>query len=120
MGRKVDRNLIIPMNSGQPISRRHALKLAGLGAISVAGAGGLLAACGGDDGGSSTSASPSGSDAPIGEPYKVHFVYVGPPDDNGWTQAHDQARLDAEAALGGSVVTAFTPNIGFDASTTQL
>ena len=120
MGRKVNRNLIVPRNSGQPISRRHALKMAGLGAVGVAGAGGLLAACGGDDSGSSSSEAPSGSGAPSGEPYKVHFVYVGPPDDNGWTQAHDQARLAAEAALGGSVVTAFTPNIGFDASTTQL
>lgn len=113
---------------GAAMQRRQFLRLGALGALGIAG-GSVLAACGGDDDEESTStsgaASPttaaSGSTAaPSGEALKVHFVYVGPPDDNGWTQAHDIARQAAESALGGAVETSFTPNIGFDASTTQL
>ncbi|MEZ5251383.1 MAG: BMP family ABC transporter substrate-binding protein [Ilumatobacteraceae bacterium] len=113
---------------GAAMQRRQFLRLGALGALGVAGAS-VLAACGSDDDEESTStsgaASPttaaSGSSAaPSGEALKVHFVYVGPPDDNGWTQAHDIARQAAESALGGAVETSFTPNIGFDASTTQL
>ena len=47
-------------------------------------------------------------------------MYIGPPDDNGWTQEHDRGRLAVDAALGDRVETAYTPNIGFDAGTTQL
>lgn len=117
-----NRRLILPPSMGAPMPRRRVLKLAGLGALGVAGAGTLLGACGDDDEGtaSTTTAAAGGGGGGNGEPLKVHFVYVGPPDDNGWTQMHDIARQEAEAALGGAVVTAFTPNIGFDASTTQL
>lgn len=125
-----DRRLNIP----SPMGRRRFLQLGALGALGAAGAGSLLAACGSDEdssdgttagttGGTSASADTAasgGTAAPSGEAVKVHFVYVGPPDDNGWTQAHDIARQAAEQALGGKVVTAFTPNIAFDASTTQL
>lgn len=113
--------------TGSSIPRRRFLKIGALGIVGVAGTSSFLAACGGDDEGDSSSATTGGATdattagtAASGEPVKVHFVYVGPPDDNGWTQAHDIARKAAEAALGGAVVTAFTPNIGFDASTTQL
>ncbi len=113
------------------MGRRRFLQLGALGALGAAGASSLLAACGSDDeeGSDGTTAgttatadtaASAGSTAPSGEPIKVHFVYVGPPDDNGWTQAHDLGRQAAESALGGKVVTAFTPNIAFDASTTQL
>ncbi len=117
-----NRRLILPPSMGAPMPRRRVLKLAGLGALGVAGAGTLLGACGDDDEGtaSTTTAAAGGGGGGNGDPLKVHFVYVGPPDDNGWTQMHDDARKEAEAALGGAVVTAFTPNIGFDASTTQL
>lgn len=129
-----ERNDSIP-GIGQPISRRRAITL---GAFGVAGLGGILAACSDDKkaestttaapettaagtettaAGTETTAAPSGNAL---ESAKVHFVYVGPPDDNGWTQAHDQARLAAEAKFGGKIKSAFTPNIGFDASTTQL
>jgi basic membrane lipoprotein Med (substrate-binding protein (PBP1-ABC) superfamily) len=71
----------------------------------------VLAACGSDDTGVSTGKL---------DKVKAHWVYIGPPDDNGWTQAHDDGRKTVEAALGSKVETAFTPNIGFDASTNQL
>lgn len=115
-----NRRLNIPPSMGRPMTRRSALKLAGLGALGVAGAGTLLGACGDDDESGSTETTAAGGGTPNADAIKVHFVYVGPPDDNGWTQMHDLARQEAEAALGGAVVTAFTPNIGFDASTTQL
>jgi basic membrane protein A len=117
-----NRRLNIPPTMGGPMTRRSALKLAGLGALGVAGAGTILGACGDDDeeGGSTETTAAGGGGTPNADAIKVHFVYVGPPDDNGWTEMHDLARQEAEAALGGAVATAFTPNIGFDASTTQL
>lgn len=120
-----DRRLNIP----SPMGRRRFLQLGALGALGAAGASSLLAACGSDDASSdgttagtsaATDTAAGGTAAASGDAVKVHFVYVGPPDDNGWTQAHDVARLAAEKALGGKVVTSFTPNIAFDASTTQL
>ena len=104
--------------TGAGIPRRRFLQIGALGIVGVAGSSSFLAACGSDSGSDSSIApttSPTNTEA-----IKVHFVYVGPPDDNGWTQAHDIARLAAEKALGGAVETSFTPNIGFDASTTQL
>jgi basic membrane protein A and related proteins len=51
-----------------------------------------LAACGGDggDGGGGQTA------APEGEPFKVGFIYIGPPGDAGWTFQHDEARKYVE------------------------
>lgn len=44
-------------------------------------------------------------------PMKVAFAYVGPVGDAGWTYAHDKARKEAEAALGGKVKTSFVENV---------
>jgi basic membrane protein A and related proteins len=44
-------------------------------------------------------------------PLKVAFAYVGPVGDAGWTFAHDKARKEAEAALGGKVKTSFVENV---------
>ncbi|MGI9622106.1 MAG: BMP family ABC transporter substrate-binding protein, partial [Acidimicrobiales bacterium] len=127
--------LYLPEMQGVP--RRRALRLGVIGLGGVALGGPLLAACGddddeststgddgssGDDGSGDDGGDDGGGDGGGGgqDSIKAHFVYIGPPDDNGWTQEHDRARLEAEAALGGQLETAFTPNIGFDASTTQL
>lgn len=96
------------------VSRRSLLKFGGVGLGVAAAGGGLLAACGDDD--SATTGGSGGAKESI----KAHWVYIGPPDDNGWTQEHDRGRLAVEAALGDKVETAFTPNIFFDASTQQL
>jgi len=117
---KPDRRLILPSDMGRPMTRRGILKLGALGALGVAGSGSLLAACGGSDSGSDAGTETTAKGGASAGAMKVHFVYVGPPDDKGWTETHDIARKAAEAALGGKVVTAFTPNIGFDAATTQL
>lgn len=113
-----------PAVAGVGMPRRRLLQIGALGIIGVAGSSSFLAACGGDSSSNSSTTpdtDPTNDTNPTStEAVKVHFVYVGPPDDNGWTQAHDIARRAAETALGGAVVTSFTPNIGFDASTTQL
>lgn len=108
-----DRNEL-PEGLRAPVSRRRLLTM---GAMGAAGLSAFLAACGGKKSSTTTTAAggAAGADAK-----KVHFVYVGPPNDAGWTETHDIARKAAEAALGGKVVTSFTPNVGFDASTTQL
>jgi basic membrane protein A and related proteins len=63
-----------------------------------------LAACGGDDnggGGGGTEAAGGG-----GEPFKVGFIYIGPPGDAGWTYQHDQARKYLEENVDGIETTA--------------
>src|SRR3954464_5670412 len=40
-------------------------------------------------------------------PYKVAFIYVGPHDDHGWSQAHDKGRLYVQKQLGSKVKTTF-------------
>src|SRR3954468_10739097 len=40
-------------------------------------------------------------------PYKVAWVYVGPHNDGGWSQAHDEGRLYVQKQLGSKVQTTF-------------
>ncbi len=40
-------------------------------------------------------------------PFKVAWIYVGPHNDNGWSQAHDNGRLAVEKALGSKVETTY-------------
>ena len=42
---------------------------------------------------------------------KVCFVYVGPHNDGGWSQMHDHAREELQAALGDKVETSYVENI---------
>ncbi|MFT3855448.1 MAG: BMP family ABC transporter substrate-binding protein [Ilumatobacteraceae bacterium] len=137
--------LHLPGGIGGPLSRRNALRLGafGLGGLAL---GGLASACGSDSTGSSSTTggttaggattaaggaattagtAAAGTSAATGGgaakgSIKAHWVYIGPPDDNGWTQEHERGRQAAQAALGDKMESAFTPNIGFDASTTQL
>ena len=44
-------------------------------------------------------------------PLKVGFVYLGPVGDYGWTYQHDVGRKQAQAALGGEVVTSYVENV---------
>jgi basic membrane protein A len=39
--------------------------------------------------------------------YKAAWIYVGPHDDHGWSQAHDQGRLYVQKQLGSKVQTTF-------------
>jgi basic membrane protein A and related proteins len=64
-------------------------------------------------------ASPSAVAAPTtapavasgGKTIKAAFVYTGPINDHGWTNAHDDGRKALEQALGSGVETAFTENV---------
>src|SRR5690349_20328502 len=43
--------------------------------------------------------------------FKVAWIYVGPHDDHGWSQAHDQGRLYVQKKLGSKVQTTYKENV---------
>ena len=45
------------------------------------------------------------------EPFKVAFIYPGPHNDGGWSQAHEEGRLAVEKALGNKVETTYKENV---------
>lgn len=81
-------------SAGSPRSRRRGTVVALLGALVVV----ALALVG------STSA---GSQATI----KAAWIYVGPHNDGGWSQAHDAGRLFVQKSLGAKVETTFKENV---------
>jgi basic membrane protein A len=44
-------------------------------------------------------------------PFKAAWIYVGPHNDHGWTQAHDDGRLYVKKMLGSKVQTTYKENI---------
>jgi len=54
------------------------------------------------------------------EPFKVAFIYPGPHNDGGWSQAHDRGRLAIEKALGDKVQTTYKENVFSNASVPQI
>jgi basic membrane protein A len=52
-------------------------------------------------------------------PYKAAWIYVGPHQDGGWSQAHDQGRLYVQKALGSKVQTTYKENIAVGAQFNQ-
>ena len=67
----------------------------------------LLAAVAALVGATVGSASPTHSTAA----YKVAWIYVGPHNDGGWSQAHDEGRLYVQKMLGSKVQTTYKENI---------
>ena len=68
------------------------------------------AACGTGEGGDAdggSSADDSGGDDVV----KAAWIYIGPRNDGGWTQAHDEGRLMVEEELGDQVETAYLENV---------
>jgi basic membrane protein A len=45
------------------------------------------------------------------EPFKAAWIYVGPHNDGGWSQAHDAGRLYVQKALGSKVQTTYKENV---------
>ena len=43
--------------------------------------------------------------------FKAAWIYVGPHDDGGWSQAHDQGRLAVQKALGSKVQTTYKESV---------
>jgi basic membrane protein A len=52
--------------------------------------------------------------------FKVAWIYVGPHNDHGWSQAHDAGRLFVQKALGGKVQTTFKENVPEGPQTAQV
>jgi basic membrane protein A len=69
----------------------------------VAGAAALVAVAG-------TSAGPSKTEAKSAV-FKAAWIYVGPHNDGGWSQAHDQGRQYVQQVLGGKVKTTYKEKI---------
>jgi basic membrane protein A len=44
-------------------------------------------------------------------PFKAAWIYVGPHNDGGWSQSHDDGRLAVQRALGSRVQTTFKENV---------
>ena len=51
--------------------------------------------------------------------YKVAFIYVGPHNDGGWSQAHEDGRLYVQKMLGSKVQTTYKENIAVGAQFSQ-
>src|SRR3954464_15668848 len=43
--------------------------------------------------------------------FKAAWIYVGPHNDAGWSQAHDEGRLAVQKALGSKVQTTYKENV---------
>src|SRR5262245_47544198 len=43
--------------------------------------------------------------------FKAAWIYVGPHNDGGWSQAHDDGRLAVQKALGAKVETTYKENV---------
>ena len=52
-------------------------------------------------------------------PFKVAFIYVGPHNDGGWSQAHEDGRLYVQKMLGSKVQTTYKENIAVGAQLNQ-
>jgi len=52
--------------------------------------------------------------------YKVAWIYPGPHNDHGWSQAHDAGRLYVQKALGSKVQTTYKENITSNAMVPQV
>src|SRR5438874_8336140 len=52
--------------------------------------------------------------------FKVAWIYVGPHNDAGWSQAHDNGRLYVQKALGSKVETTFKENVAVGPQLAQV
>src|SRR5215471_18535435 len=48
---------------------------------------------------------------PTAGPFQVAWIYIGPHNDGGWSQAHDNGRLYVQKKLGSEVQTTYKENI---------
>jgi basic membrane protein A and related proteins len=71
--------------------------------------GALLAAC--VLGGGAVAASAVAQPKKQSDVFKAAWIYVGPHNDGGWSQAHDQGRLAVQRAFGGKVQTTYKENV---------
>jgi basic membrane protein A len=62
----------------------------------------------------------SGKDSDSNKPFVAAWIYVGPPNDAGWTQAHDEGRQLVQKTLGSDVKTIFKQNVPEGPQVTQV
>src|SRR5204862_5682198 len=53
-------------------------------------------------------------------PFKIAWIYPGPRNDHGWSQAHDAGRLYVQKMLGSKVQTTYKENIFSNAQVPQV
>jgi basic membrane protein A len=53
-------------------------------------------------------------------PFKIAWIYPGPHNDHGWSQAHDAGRLYVQKMLGSKVQTTYKENISSNAQVPQV
>ena len=53
----------------------------------------------------------AGSAKPEQDTFKAAWIYVGPHNDGGWSQAHDAGRLKVQKALGARIKTTYKENV---------
>ena len=53
----------------------------------------------------------AGAAKPDQAAFKAAWIYVGPHNDGGWSQAHDAGRLKVQKALGSKIVTTYKENV---------
>lgn len=83
----------------------------------------MAAACGDDDsdaGSGDTGGTTSSDGGSDGEPVKAAFIYVGPINDGGWSQAHNEGREYVEEQLGDAVETTFKESVPEGPETVQV
>jgi len=61
-----------------------------------------------------------GAATPQAAPFKVAWIYPGPHNDHGWSQAHDAGRLYVQKMLGSKVQTTYKENISSNAMIPQV
>jgi len=57
---------------------------------------------------------------PGAAPFKVAWIYPGPHNDGGWSQAHDAGRLYVQKTLGNKVQTTYKENVTSNAQVPQI
>jgi basic membrane protein A and related proteins len=146
--RRQPRGLMLPKASN--VSRRDLLHLGAVAAAGVLVGGNVVAACGGDDdddtaggttpgtggttpgttagtpAGTTSGTAPGSSAATPGsgaalDVLRLGFAYIGPINDNGWTQEHHRGRQYVFDTLGDKVTGKYVENVLFDpAQTTPI
>ena len=121
------------------MGRRRFIQIGAAGAAGVFLGGNVLAGCGGDDdddapeaagttpgtttpGTTAAGTSPATTAAPSGggalDKLRLGFAYIGPINDNGWTQEHHRGRQLVFDTLGDKVEGTFVENVLFDPAVT--
>ena len=93
-------------------TRRRTVRKAGFATLALVAVLGVFAgAC---------SSSKSSDTATTSGPTKAAWIYVGPINDGGWTQAHNDGRLAAQTALGDNLISTYKENVPEGPQTAQV